>query len=136
MLKLTWGFLNKPEVTSGLRKLYNAQGLQGIVAYRAGRICERAQKEMGLAQKEAHKLLEKCATKDDKGGILGYPNGPFAFPSKEVEEQHDLEFKTLMDTTFEEKVHKLPLHSLDPVKLTPGEMVALTDIIDGIPEEG
>jgi len=130
MLTIAWKFLNNQEVTNAMTKLYRTNKLSANTAYRVGRLCTRFQKEMERARIESIALLEKHAVRDDKGAVKNFPNGPYEFPTPEIEKQHDAEFAKLMETTFDEKVNKLSLSDLNEVGLTPAEINAISDLLE------
>lgn len=130
MLNLTWKFLTNQSATTGLNKIWNCDGMDPITSYRAGRIANSVQKELQKAHQTNMDLIEKHAKKDEKGVVLPPKNGNFSFDEGK-EELYTKEMAALADNTFEVKAHKLHISRLSGCKLTPAELIALEDILEG-----
>lgn len=114
MLKLTWKQLNNPGFAQAMVKLNQSTQLDAKTAYRVGRICQAAIKEMEKSELCGKKLKEKWPKKEDAEAL-----------KKAMEEAMEENF-------VEIKVHKLDFNLIRG--LTGGEMIAIEHIMDNVPD--
>lgn len=129
MLTLTWEKINSQDFVTGVQKLNRCGQLDGKNAYRIGRIfhsCDKALRE--CSSKEREMRLKLCVV-DEKGE-------PGEFKDEAAKKEFETGFKAMLATTKAEiKVHPIDFSAVAQVKGIAGtEMVAMEEIISGIPE--
>lgn len=136
MIKLSWSWFDRPLVFQALQKIARTDRLPAETSYRAGRIISAVNKQMEEARVSCAGILKKYAFMDPLTNLpKGWPNGPFEFLEADGEKKHDEEFLKIMETEFEIRVNKLPVHHLNECRLTPEEMHAIDEIIEDVSEK-
>lgn len=135
MLKLQSKFLSNKDAMAALHKIFNSDKLRPNTAYRAGRLVEKCNRQMKVLHGLNVELIKKFAKKNEKGETIGFPNGPFEFADGQ-EDLYNKEMAKLGETEFEEKVLPIPMEELEKLepKLTPAEIIAIHQVVDGIEE--
>lgn len=126
------GFLNNMLAMSALDKLSTSNKMPADIAYRAGRLHAKINKEVVVTRDLWLGLVKKYAILDDKGEIVFKDNKP-TFETLEKEKEHDIAFEEMMKEEFEEKVFPLPLAALKECALTPQELIAIEPILCELP---
>lgn len=130
-MKLKLSTIDDRAFWEAVKKMSNTSGLAAEDAYRFGRLAQHLNKQMEGMRKDGLAILKKYARKDEKGEILNWPQGPFLFESKEIEETHDKELTALLDKEFEVAVTPVKLSKIrGNLGLTPLEITALEPILE------
>lgn len=139
MLKLSWKTINDAGVVSALISLNKNPKLDGKLAYRVGRICLTAQKEMVKASNIEREMLLEATLKDpadpkkSKLDECGQPIFTSPTAQKEMEDKFS---KLLEETHVEIKVHPLEYeHICTQGGLNGQQLCALDPLMTGQPGE-
>lgn len=128
MIELTWAQLNEAPFVKAMVSLHNSRKLDAKTAYRVGRIFQTARKEMEEARRIETSLRNEYVAQDPDGNHIW------------KDDQAEKTFSEKLSKEFEShkaciKVHKLQFESLSSCELTPEEIVALSPIVEGYPDE-
>ena len=124
MIELTLGKLRDFEFQRGMSKLVGAQTLEFKTSYHISRIWKKIQSESSIAQEAFNKLVKKFGDVDEKTGQFQIKPEHIDTWTKELEEFNN--------TVFVVEKHKVNVATLDGVKLSPAEILALEPVLHGL----
>lgn len=121
MIELKWSDLRTPEFQMAMTKLMNANNLPFKTSYHVSRIGAKCQSEVKESDQHWLKLAKKYADINEKTGQF------------KVKEEHleiwNKETGDFGETKFTIDKRKLSMSELEPVGLTPNEILALEPLI-------
>lgn len=121
MIELTWGTVRTESFQNALGRVASCTDLDFKIAYSASRILSKIKSELDAADDMYKKLLSKHADIDKEQGTYKVRPENLELWKKEVSE--------FLDTKFVIEKNKLQVSSLEKVKLSPAEILALEPIV-------
>ncbi len=132
MLNISWANANK--IGPVVQVLAQSPKCDKTAAYRAGRIFDAIRREQAKVAKAADEIWRKYCDKDEKLDCKRDPKGNYLFTNKENAEKCQAEVKAKFEETFISiKAHKLDFKAVQP-ELTGEEIIAIEEILDGVPD--
>jgi hypothetical protein len=129
---MKWETINNTNFLNAIKKLRQNEAKVPVEArFRLGCISMEIYFEQLKAQKQAMVLLDKYAKKDADGKVIGVNEEPpkIEFETKELEEQHDADFKMMLETKFKIDANPIEVSALEEVPFTADELLALRPIL-------
>ncbi len=134
MVTLTFGDIRNYQFTSALKKLATHEGLPVKVASNLGEILKSVRNFELKCLKLHNELAQKYAEKDDLGKFKapeGSPEGSFQVPEKNAE-KFKAEMEELRNVTAKLPVSPIRLDQLEPVGLSPDQLLAVSCLVTPI----
>lgn len=128
-MKLTWNFLNNPDLRPAIQRMLNSTKIPAKPAYRIGKFAYEVEREIEKLKQYGANVIGECCEVDESGKPK-VVDGQYVFKNEEMKLKHDSQFDRTMATEFEISFTKIPLEHLKEVGLTPKELVAIEPILD------
>lgn len=100
------------------------QSFKGSLAFKIARIARELNKEMETFNSEKQKLLQEYCEKDENGEFVTLDNGNIKIITDKIDDFTN-ELSSLLETTVEINVDKLPMDKIDDFNITPQQMLTL-----------
>lgn len=135
--EITYWTLGKPAFAAAMRKVNNHGGYKGVkTAYNIARMTSLLEREIKTYRTLMGNLLREHVKQDAKGFMRNEETNEWDFKSEESKEAFKEKFTELHDHKVTIERYKINLSDLEPVGLSPDELIILDPLLnDDLDEE-